>query len=68
MTGRRSARCGWRRGCTLTFGLSYLFDLNTTFKVEYRLDRADLPVFAVVKDGTFKKTNQLFGASVLVSF
>jgi len=52
----------------LTFGLSYLFDLNTTFKVEYRLDRADLPVFAVVKDGTFKKSNQLFGASVLVSF
>jgi hypothetical protein len=25
-------------------------------------------VFEVVKDGTFKKTNQLFGASVLVSF
>ena len=51
-----------------TFGLSYLFDLNTTFKVEYRLDRANLPVFANVKDGTFKKSNSLFGASVLVSF
>ena len=52
----------------LTFGLSYLFDLNTTFKVEYRLDRANLPVFANVKDGTFRKSNSLLGASVLVSF
>ncbi len=52
----------------LTFGLSYLFDLSTTFKVEYRLDRANLPVFANVKDGTYKKSNSLFGASVLVSF
>ncbi len=52
----------------LTFGLSYLFDLNTTLKVEYRLDRANLPVFANVKDGSFKKSNSLFGASVLVSF
>jgi predicted porin len=52
----------------LSFGLSYLFDSSTTFKAEYRIDRADLPVFEVVRDGTFKKTNQLFGASVLVSF
>jgi len=52
----------------LSFGLSYLFDSSTTFKAEYRIDRADAPVFEVVKDGTFKKTNQLFGASVLVSF
>jgi hypothetical protein len=52
----------------LTFGVSYLFNLNTTFKAEYRIDRANLPVFAHVKDGTFKKSNQMFGASVLVSF
>jgi hypothetical protein len=52
----------------LTFGVSYLWDLNTTFKVEYRIDRANLPVFAYVKDGTFKKSNQMFGASVLVAF
>jgi hypothetical protein len=59
------------RGATrsaFTLGLSYLFDESTTFKAEYRLDRANLPVFEVVKDGSFKKTNQLFGASVLVSF
>ena len=52
----------------LTFGLSYLFDSNTTFKVEYRLDRANLPMFANVKDGMYRKSNSLFGASVLVSF
>ncbi len=53
----------------LTLGASYLFNLNTTFKVEYRIDRANLPVFVDVKDGvTYSKTNQLFGASVLVSF
>ena len=52
----------------LTLGLSYLFDLNTTFKVEYRLDRANLPVFEYLKDGSMRKSNSLFGASVLVSF
>jgi len=52
----------------LSIGMGWLYDLNTTFKVEYRLDRADRPVFLVAKDGTFKKTNQLFGASVLVAW
>jgi hypothetical protein len=52
----------------LTLGASYLFNLNTTFKVEYRLDRANLPVFVDVKDGSYSKSNHLFGTSVLVSF
>ena len=52
----------------LTIGASWLFNLNTTFKAEYRLDRASQPVFIDVKDGTYSKTNHLFGASVLVSF
>ena len=52
----------------LTLGASYLFNLNTTFKAEYRLDRASLPVFFDVKDGSYSKTNHLIGASVLVSF
>lgn len=52
----------------LTFGLSYLYNLNTTFKFEYRLDHASGPVFLDVKNGSFKKDNQLIGASVLVSF
>jgi Protein of unknown function (DUF3138) len=52
----------------ISFGLSYLFDMNTTFKVEYRLDRASVPVFLVNKDGSYRKSNSLFGASVVVSF
>lgn len=52
----------------LTFGLSYLYNLNTTFKFEYRFDRASGPVFLDAKDGSYKKNNQLIGTSVLVSF
>ncbi len=52
----------------LTLGASWLFNLNTTFKAEYRIDRANLPVFIDVKSNTFSKSNQMFGASVLVSF
>jgi hypothetical protein len=53
---------------TLTLGISYLFNQNTTLKAEYRLDRASGAVFEDIKNGGFKKTNQLVGASVLVSF
>lgn len=52
----------------LTLGASYLYDESTTFKAEYRLDRANLPVFLDVKDGDYKKTNHLLGASVVVMF
>ena len=52
----------------LTFGASLLFNLNTTFKAEYRIDRANLPVFDDLKNLTTSKTNQMLGASVLVSF
>ncbi|MGH6646369.1 DUF3138 family protein [Aquabacterium sp.] len=52
----------------LTFGLSYLYNLNTTFKFEYRFDHASGPVFLDAKDGGYKKNNQLIGTSVLVSF
>ena len=52
----------------ISMGLSYLFDLNTTLKAEYRLDRASDPVFLNVKDGSYSRNNQLFGLSVLVSF
>ncbi|MDE2401116.1 MAG: DUF3138 family protein [Burkholderiales bacterium] len=52
----------------LTFGLSYLFNLSTTFKLEYRLDQATGPVFLDTRSGTYQPSNQLFGASVLVSF
>jgi hypothetical protein len=52
----------------LSFGLKYAFNLNTTFKLEYRRDGADLPVFYDVDSGTYKKNNDLFGASVVLSF
>jgi hypothetical protein len=52
----------------LTFGLNYRFDENSTFKLEYRYDGADQPVFVLVKDGSYRKYNNLFGASVVVSF
>ena len=52
----------------LTFGLKYSFNPSTTFKAEYRFDGADRPVFTDVNDGSFHKTNQLFGASVVVFF
>lgn len=52
----------------LSMGLSYLLNPNTTLKAEYRLDRANLPVFLDVSSGAYKKSNHLLGASVLVSF
>lgn len=52
----------------LSLGLSWLWDLNTTFKVEYRLDRASLPVFLDVRDGSYRRQNALFGTSVVVAF
>ena len=52
----------------IAFGLGYAYDLATSFKLEYRLDRANLPVFEYVKDGSFRKTNSLFGASVVMKF
>ncbi len=52
----------------LSLGARYIFNANTTMKAEYRLDRASLPVFVDVRDGSFKRSNQLFGASVVMSF
>ena len=52
----------------LAVGLNYLYNLNTTFKAEYRIDRSNLPVFEYIKDGSFKKTNHVLGASMVLSF
>jgi len=52
----------------LSVGLNYVFNANVTFKAEYRLDRASLPVFEVVDDGSFRRSNHLFGASMVLSF
>ena len=52
----------------LTLGASWLFNLNTTFKAEYRLDRANQAVFIDAKDGSYSKSNHLLGASMVLSF
>jgi len=52
----------------VSLGLKYALNLNTTFKLEYRLDGANIPVFFDVASGTYKKRNDLFGASMVLSF
>ncbi|KNZ33825.1 MAG: hypothetical protein AD742_03570 [Methylibium sp. NZG] len=52
----------------LSLGLQYLYNLNTTFKAEYRMDRASLPVFEAGGGSSFRKSNHLLGASMLVFF
>jgi hypothetical protein len=52
----------------LSFGVGYLFNANTTFKAEYRLDRANQAVFIDAKDGSYSKSNHLLGASMVLSF
>jgi hypothetical protein len=52
----------------LSLGLGFLYNLNTTFKAEYRIDRASQAVFVDTRSGEFSKSNQLLGTSVVVSF
>lgn len=52
----------------LALGVRYAIDANTTVKAEYRLDRASLPVFLDLGDGSYKRTNHLLGASMVLSF
>lgn len=52
----------------LSMGVGYLFNLNTTLKAEYRMDRATEAVFLDAKNGGYKKTNHLIGLGVVVSF
>jgi hypothetical protein len=52
----------------LSVGLNYVFNEYTTFKAEYRYDWSNLNVFEVVPDGTYRKYNNVFGASVVLSF
>ena len=52
----------------LSLGLSWLYNVNTTFKAEARFDQANLPVFYDFKTDTYRKNNTVFGTSVVVSF
>lgn len=55
----------------LSLGMNYLVDENTIFKLEFRHDGASQPVFAAQNGLDIKgwrRSNQLLGASVVVSF
>jgi len=52
----------------LALGLSWQYNLNTTFKTELRFDQASLPVFLDIQTGSYRKSNTLFGTSVVVAF
>lgn len=53
---------------TLTLGMNYAFLPGVMMKAEYRVDRADIPVFYYVEDGSYKSENQMIGLSTVVSF
>lgn len=53
---------------TLSLGMNYALMPNVMLKAEYRFDHANLPVFYYVNDGSYKKNNQLFGLSSVLSF
>ena len=52
----------------LAVGLNYVFNEHTVFKAEYRYDWANQPVFFYVDNGSYRKSNNVLGASVVVSF
>jgi hypothetical protein len=52
----------------LSVGFNYVFNEYTVFKAEYRYDWANEPVFLYVDNGSFRKSNSVLGASVVVSF
>jgi hypothetical protein len=52
----------------LAFGLRYAIEANLMWKAEYRVDLASLPVFLDVGTGSFKRSNQLFGSSLVLGF
>ena len=63
----RNADLGASR-LALSVGMNYVFNANVSFKAEYRLDHATLPVFEMVSDGSFRRSNHLLGASMVLSF
>ena len=69
LTDKAGAGCskGTNR-VALSLGMSYLYNLNTSFKAELRLDQANLPVFQDIRTGDYRKSNTVFGTSVVVSF
>lgn len=52
----------------LSLGLNYAMTSNLMLKAEYRFDSADRDMFYYVKEGTYKRSNQVFGVSTVLSF
>ncbi len=52
----------------VSLGAQYLYNLNTTFKAEYRMDRASLEVFEANGGASFRKSNHMLGASMVLFF
>ena len=52
----------------LSLGAKYLLNAFTQLKFEYRVDRADQAVFLHLADQQFRRSNRLFGSSVVMSF
>ncbi len=52
----------------VTLGTSFMLDLSTTLKAEYRMDFASQPVFEYIQDGIYRSKNDMFGVSLLVAF
>jgi Protein of unknown function (DUF3138) len=52
----------------LSLGLNYLYNQNTTLKLEYRYDASNKRVFQYVNDGSYRKNNHVFGISTVVTF
>ena len=52
----------------LSVGAVYNFNLNTTFKLEYRMDFADTAVFFDTRSNGYRKNNQVLGGAMVVSF
>ena len=52
----------------VSLGAKYAVDANVSLKGELRFDHASLPVFIDLRDGSARRSNQLFGAAMVVSF
>lgn len=68
LNGGNAASCKGANRTAIATGFNYLLTPNTTLKAEYRLDLANQAVFLDTKTNTFKKTNSLLGATMVVGF
>lgn len=51
-----------------TFALNYNYAVNVSFRAEYRFDLSNRHSFYYFNDGSYRKSNQLFGLQTIVTF